>query len=107
MENGSLFATLGSLVAAGVISSTLSSHKIETSTHEQVAAAIVAKHDTSAPRDAIEAIAIVQGVKEGEFTLELADDSNIKGKNIPLPLLLKALAADRTTSNAEKPAVVQ
>lgn len=107
MENGSKIASFGGLLVAGLFSSFVASHKTQNRIHDEVSAALVVKHDTPAPRDVIGAIAIVPGVKEGEFTLELADDSHIKGTDIPLPLLLKALAADRTISNAEKPAVVQ
>ncbi len=108
MENWSILGTLGSLVAAGILSTSLSSYVIGKRTNNQVAAAIVAKHDTPALRDVVGSIAIMKGAKEGEFTLELANDSRIKGTDIPLPLLLQALAADKTTPNAEKtPTIVQ
>ncbi len=96
-------------MAAGIVATSLSSYVIKNRTHNEVAAAIMAKHDTPAPRDVIGAIAIVEGAKKGESTLELSDVPSIKGSNIPLSLLLKALAADRvgTNSTAERPAIVQ
>lgn len=75
--------------------------------HNEVAAAIIAKHNTPASTDKIGDLIITEGATKQDLLLALEADSTKTVKDIPLPLLLKALAADRTTSNAEKPAVVQ
>lgn len=75
--------------------------------HNEVAAAIIAKHNTPASIDKVGDLVITEGVTKEELLLALEADPTKTVKDIPLPLLLKALAADRTTSNAEKSAVVQ
>lgn len=75
--------------------------------HNEVASAIIAKHNTPASIDKVGDLVITEGVTKEELLLALEADPTKAVKDIPLPLLLKALAADRTTSNAEKSAVVQ
>lgn len=75
--------------------------------HDEVAAAIIAKHNTPASIDKIAGLVITEGVTKEDLLLALEVDPTKTVKDIPLSLLLQALAADRTTSNAEKPAVVQ
>jgi len=77
--------------------------------HNEVAAAIIAKHNTPASIDKIGDLVITEGVTKEDLLLALEADPTKSVKDIPLQLLLKALAADRAQNHltAEKPTSVQ